>query len=430
MNLVFRKGMVFQLLVAVAMLVSACGSNNVNSTPESNAEGSNTVDNNTEVQEISFIHWRGEDVDVFNEIIKRFEDENPNIKVKQDTFPSTEYQGTAQQKLLDGTTGDVFAVFPGGQYTAILEAGLFEDLTNESFVDNFQPNLIAAGQTDGKQYGLPYQLVYNQPLYNKGMFEQYGIEYPTDWESFLEACETLKQNGLIPISFAGADVSIGQFMNSMMMNEMPEEDIWERVMSGEAKITDEWWINTLNKFKELNDKGYFQADSLGTKQEAAKILFVTEKAAMLATGSYHASSTLEQNPNIKLGLLAPITTTEDEMVWEGIHTTTFMLSVNSKSSKKDAAKKFIAFLSKPEIAEYYANETGQLSTVKDVAYTSESLKVATEWLSKNTRFQPRYLITDLKVQNAVTASVSAVLSGKTPEEAARDSQKIIDETIN
>lgn len=394
----------------------------------SNDENASGTDDSDETV-ISFIHWRGEDAEVFDELIDKFESENPNIKVEMTIYPSEQYLSTAQTLLRDGGTGDVFAAFPGSQFQIINRAGLFTDLTNEPFVSNFTDNLIKAGQLDGKQLALPLQLVYNQPVYNVGLFEELGLTPPNDWEGFLALCETLKENGYIPIAFPGSDIGPGQFMNSMMMNNAPDEDIIAKVESGEAKFTDEWWVKTLSQFKELNDNGYFQADSLGTNHDGAIALFAQEKAAMLASGSYAMASVKEQNPDMKMNLLAPITVSADEAVFEGIHTTTFMLGVNAKSDKQEEAKKFIEFLSTPENATVYANKTGQHLTVKGVEYTSEELKNTAVWMEKNTRFQPRYLFENADIMNAATGSIQAVIGGVDPQKAAEDAQKIADENM-
>src|SRR5690606_24485723 len=99
-----------------------------------------------ETTQISFIHWRGEDQAVFEEIIAQFEEENANIKVEMNVYPSDQYQSTAQTLIRDGSTGDVFASQPGTQFEAIKNAGLFEDLSNEGFVSNFDENAIEVGQ--------------------------------------------------------------------------------------------------------------------------------------------------------------------------------------------------------------------------------------------------------------------------------------------
>lgn len=408
-------------LLILSIVLSACGSGA--------AEGGNGSSDSSGKVTISFIHWRGEDSEALNQTIAAFEQENPNIKVEMQTLPSDQYQSTVQSKLGDGSVGDVFTSFPGAQFEAFAKAGLFTDLTGSSFLSSYNPKLIEAGQKDGKQYAIPYQLVYNMPIYNVKLFEKYGLTPPKDWDGFLKAAQTLKDNGIIPIAFAGADIGPGQFMNTMVMNNAPSDDIFTKVEAGEAKLTDEFWVKTLTQIKELNDKGYFQPNALGTKDAAAGALFIQEKAAMLASGSYQLAQNKQQNPNLEQGLLAPITVSADQAKYEGVHTTTFMLAVNSKSKHPEEAKKFIEFLSKPDVAAEYANATGQNVTVDNVKYDSPELQVAGGWSGKKTVFQPRFTILNGDNQKAVTNSIQAVLSGTSPEEAAQQAQAIIDQNI-
>ncbi|ANE47713.1 ABC transporter substrate-binding protein [Paenibacillus swuensis] len=428
------------IALILIVFLAACGSdtngsasNNTNSTvkettPEAN-EPSKDSGKEAEPVKLSFIHWRGEDKAVLDGIISKFQTENPGITIETQVFTSEQYQSTAQAKLLDESVGDVFASFPGAQFEAIVKAGIFTDLSGAPFLNNFTPNLIQSGQKDGKQYAVPYQLVYNMPIYNVKLFEKHGIEIPKDWDGFLAAAEKLKQAGITPIAFPGADIGPGQFMNTMVMNNAPDEQIFTKLVNGEAKLTEDWWIKTLSQFKELNDKGYFQKDALGTKDQGAGALFAQEKAAILATGSYQLAQNKKNNPNLVQGLLAPITVTADKAVFEGIHTTTFMLGVNSKSKHPEEAKKFLEFLSRTEIAAEYANGTVQGVTVKDVEYTSEELKIVSSWTSRKTRFQPRFTITNTEIQKAVTSSIQAVLGGKSPEDAAKEAQAIVDQQI-
>ncbi len=425
------------MLLAVTTILAGCGAGNTadNAGPSAPPAGTAAAAAPATTKaagspvKLSFIHWRGEDVKTLDAIFKAFQQENPNITVEMQTFPSTDYQSNAQAKLVDGSVGDVFTSFPGAQFEAIAKAGLFADLSKEAFVGNFTPTLIEAGKKNGAQLAVPYQLVYNIPIYNVELFEKYGITPPADWEGFLAAAEKLKNAGITPIAFAGAGVGPGQFMNPMVMNNAPDPEIFTKLEAGTAKLTEEWWVKTLSQFKELNDKGYFQKDSAGTKDEGANALFIQGKAAILASGSYQMASNKQQNPALKQKLLAPITVSKDKAVFEGIHTTTFMLAVNSKSKHPEEAKKFIEYLSRKEVAGKYANETGQNVTVKDVAYTSEELKTIAEWASKKTRFQPRFTITNGEIQKAVLASIQAVLTGKSPEAAAAEAQAIVDQQL-
>ncbi|TWT24871.1 ABC transporter substrate-binding protein [Planomicrobium sp. CPCC 101110] len=405
-------------LLAVLLILSGCAGE---STSNSSSEGGSKT-------QINFMHWRGEDKAVLDEIIAEFEKENPDIAVEMTIYPSDQYMATAQRMLQEGSTGDVFASFPGAQFESLQSAGVFEDLSGEAFVSNFDENLISVGQLDGKQLALPYQLVFNMPIYNKAMFEELGLEVPKSWSEFQALCDTLLENGITPIAFPGADIGPNQFMNSMMMNNAPDEDIFAKLQSGEEKLTNEWWVKTLEDFQLLEEKGYIQENALGTNQDSAMQMVANEEAAMLATGSYHMASLIGLNPELELDLLAPITVEESEAVYEGINTATFMLAVNSNSEKKEQAKKFVEFLSQPEIASKYANETGQHLTVNDVNYESEVLKNTAYWIDeRKTRFQPRFLITNAQVEDAVLSSIEDVLGGADPMDAAAAAQKIVDE---
>ncbi|WP_407406500.1 ABC transporter substrate-binding protein [Peribacillus sp.] len=411
-----RKFSVLFICMMMAVLVIGCSSKS------STDDGEKTT--------ISFIHWRGEDNKAFKEQISKFEKENPDIKVNMTVYPSEEYQSTAQTILKDGSTGDVFTAFPGSQFEILKKADLFTDLSGEEFVGKFNESLIEAGQDDGKQLALPLQLVFNQPVYNVGLFEKLGLEPAKDWDGFLALCEKLKKAGYLPIAFPGADIGPGQLINSMVMNNAPDEEVFTKLVNGENELTEEWWVKTLSQFKELVDKGYISKDSLSVKHDGAIALVAQEKAAMLGTGSFAMANIQALNPDIKLKMLAPITVSEGEAKYEGVHTTTFMLAVNSKSKKQEAAKKFIDFLTEPENASAYANETGQLLTLNDVEYESDILKDSTEWMDKNTRFQPRYTITNANVEKAVLSSIQAVIGGTEPDKAASDAQKIVKQNID
>jgi raffinose/stachyose/melibiose transport system substrate-binding protein len=378
---------------------------------------------------ITFLHWRGEDQQVFDQLADGFKEET-GVTVEQSVLPSDTYTAQSQNTILSGKGADVFGSMPGAQFRQLSEAGMYADISGEDFAGRFDEEFIAAGATeDGEQLAYPLQLVFNIPVYNVGLFEKAGIgEPPTDWEGFLSACDALKEQDVAPIAFAG-NVSANQFVNPMLMNNQPDEEIFQKVEAGEAKVTEEWYVKTLEQIKELQDRGCFQENPLGSTQEGVSALFAQEKAAMLALGSYQMATVEQQNPEIQQGLLAPITVSEDEKVFDGIYTSTFMLGVNAKSENKEAANAWIEFITRPENAAEYANNTGQLLTLKEVEYTSEILKIQEPWQDKKVRFQPRYTITQEPINQALITSVEDVLGGTPPQEAAEKFQGEVDRAI-
>ena len=378
---------------------------------------------------ITFLHWRGEDQRVFGELADGFEEET-GIRVEQSVLPSDAYTAQSQQRILSGGGADVFTTQPGSQFRQLSDAGAYVDLTDAEFTGRFDERFIESGRTqDGRQLALPYQLVFNIPVYNVRLLEGAGFsEPPADWEGFLSLCDALKEQNVAPIAFAG-NVSASQFINPMLMNNQPSDDIWQQVEAGEAQVTEDWYVETLSQIAELRDRGCFQDDPLGSTAEGTSALFAQEEAGMIALGSYQMATVAEQNPDVEQNLLAPITVPADEARYDGIYSSTFMLGVNAKGQNQEAARQWIEFLTRPENASTYANGTGQLLTLNDIDYTTEILQTQQPWQEKRLLFQPRYELTIEEIDQGMRTSVEDILSGSSPEEAAQRFQSTIDRAI-
>ncbi|HET7474544.1 MAG TPA: extracellular solute-binding protein [Dermatophilaceae bacterium] len=377
---------------------------------------------------ISFAHWRAEDKAVFDTIIKAFAEANPGASVRQDISPSNDYQSTALQKLKGGSIGDAFTAFRGAQFVAMTKAGLFEDLSAQTFADNYLPKMARGGKdAAGRQLGLPYQLVFNMPIYNVALFERVGIsERPTDWDGFLSLCDKLKSAGVVPLAWPGGEpANAGQLFNSMIMNNQPSDTSCADIEAGKAKLTDDWFLATLKQYAQLRE--FVEPNATGTASEPLQQLFATGKAGMLATGSFHLAAVRKLGASFPMDLIAPITVAAGKAKYEGIHNATFILGVNSASRKQDTALKFLDYLSQPDVASAYANGTGQHLTVEGVKYTNRDLKATQPWLTRNTMLAPRFQFLDLDLRAAVENSATEVMGGKDPAAAAESAQRIVDQ---
>lgn len=377
--------------------------------------------------DVSFAHWRGEDKEVFAEVIAEFTKQNPDAAVQQNISPSEDYQSSALQRIRDGAVGDVFTAFRGAQFVDMAKADVFADLSDLPILDSYLADFLSPGQDQGNQLGLPYQLVFNMPVYNVDLFDEHGIsEPPKDWESFLEMCDTLKGAGVIPLAYPGANLgNTTHLLNSMVMNNAPSADMFTKIQSGEFKCTDDWFLTTLRQYEEL--RPYVQPNATGTDVEPAEQMFASQEAAILATGSFHMVAVRELGAEFAVNLLSPITVPAAEMQYEGVHNATFILGVNASSDNQPAATAFVRHLSDPEVASTYANNTVQHVTVKDVEYTNRDLKAFAPWLEKQTILNPIYQFTDLDISDAVSGAAVQVIGGKSPDQAAEEAQQIVDE---
>ena len=214
--------------------------------------------------EVSFAHWRAEDQEAFEDLITTFTSEHADVSITQDITPSNDYQSQALNRLQSSAVGDIFPTFRGAQFTQFVDAGVYTDLSDQDFVGNYEAGLIEAGQSDGTQWGLPYQVVLPMPIGNLDILSDVGYEEtPTTWDGFLDMCDKVMSAGITPLAWpGGAPGDAGQLYNSMIMNLQPEEDASAQLEAGTLKCTDDWFLEMLAKYAEL--RPFFQSNATGT----------------------------------------------------------------------------------------------------------------------------------------------------------------------
>ncbi|MGO1284954.1 MAG: ABC transporter substrate-binding protein, partial [Brachybacterium sp.] len=90
---------------------------------------------------------------------------------------------------------------------------------------------------------------------------------------------------------------------------------------------------------------------------------------------------------------------------------------------------WIEFLSDPVNAAVYGDGTSQHVTVQGVEYENPDLQALSPWISKNTLLAPRFQFIDLDIRSAIENSLIAVATGSTPEQAAEEAQKLVEEQL-
>lgn len=379
--------------------------------------------------ELSFAHWRAEDQEPFDELIATFTEEFADVSITQDITPSNDYQSQALNRLQSGAVGDVFPTFRGAQFTQFVEAGVYTDLTDQDFVDNYDPALIGPGQSGGAQMGLPYQVVFNMPIGNLDILSDVGYETPPEnWDGFLDMCDKVKSTGITPLAWPGGEIgNAGHLYNSMIMNLQPEDDASAQLEAGTMKCTDDWFLEMLQKYAEL--RPYFQTNALGSSVEPLQQMFAGGEAAMLATGSFHITAVRSLGGEFPVGMYPPITSDSDP-TYGGTYNTTFILGVNAASDVQPAATEFLRFLSDPVNAQVYADATVQHVSVSGVEYSNPDLMELSPWLERDDlMLAARFQFDDLDIRNAVEGACIEVVGGADPEAAAENAQGIIDERL-
>lgn len=148
--------------------------------------------------EITFTVWDYETTDYWKVLVEAFEKENPDIKVKVTDIGSTDYDTKIPVLLSSGDTSDVITIKSMPIYASLVDKNQLmplDDMIAESNLD-MTPYLGSDEgiKVDGKLYGLPFRNDYYVLYYNKTIFDNAGIDYPTGdmtWDEYRELAKQL-----------------------------------------------------------------------------------------------------------------------------------------------------------------------------------------------------------------------------------------------
>ena len=384
---------------------------------------------------------RPEDKEILQAIIDKFQLANPGTKITQVVSDSPSYTTNAFTKIKNDPKAALFVTSRGGQFNDFYTAGLLADISKERFVqNNVIQSFLAPATVDGKIYGIPYQSLYNNPLYNTEMFAKNGWKVPTTWSQTLAFCKTAKAAGVIPFAWPAATRgNAGQILNAFLMNSSVSSDAdlathIANIESGKEDLQTTWFKDIANKYKAMYDAGCFPANVSGYNDNVAPVDFALGKAAIYPTGSFAMAAVLKANPSMtgKIGMFGLITT-DGKPRYEGVNNPTFILSANAKATSRDQqiARAFMSYLAQSSVAQQYALASGQQVTIVNVDYATNSdmLNIAAI-ATKKLVLAPRFLFNNVNnVRNPVEDALIAIGSGGDVNKILADTSATIKQNI-
>jgi multiple sugar transport system substrate-binding protein len=192
------------LAATLALVAGACGSDSDDSSAddstgtETTSGGGETTDatDSDEQVTISYFTFSAapdhlEDLDA---IIAAFEAENPNITIETQTASFDDYFTSLQTQIAGGTAPDTFEL-NYENFVTYARSGALLDLASAGIdTSRYYPLALEGFQEAGTQYGLPATFSNVVLIYNKTLFDEAGLDYPTSdwtWDDELAAAEAL-----------------------------------------------------------------------------------------------------------------------------------------------------------------------------------------------------------------------------------------------
>ncbi|MGL4633968.1 MAG: ABC transporter substrate-binding protein, partial [Cetobacterium sp.] len=150
-----------------------------------------------ETKVLTFSTWEGTGEQFFtdiNDINTEYKKINPNVTIKIEKIPNTEYDTTMKIRNTAKQLPDIFAIRNKHMYSYRDAVHDLSDL-NASKINTFaEPYKI-----DGKVVGLPMYGFNEYVYYRKSVFNKLGLEVPQTWNEFLGVVETINNSSdLIP----------------------------------------------------------------------------------------------------------------------------------------------------------------------------------------------------------------------------------------
>ena len=188
-----KKTRLFSLIamaLAVLMVFTACGSAATTQTIATESKSAGSVEtaavnedaSSAEPVTITYCNFNssGGNEETLAKMVAAFEEEHPNIKVEVETIGYDDYFTQMQTRVAGGTAPDCYELNIEN-FAAYANKGILAEITGVD-VSGLNETALGAFNVDGKQYGLPESFSNVVLIYNKDLFDQAGVAYPTnDW---------------------------------------------------------------------------------------------------------------------------------------------------------------------------------------------------------------------------------------------------------
>lgn len=368
-------------MALIASSLVACGGNSGEKTEEAKNE---TKETKEDVLTIEFFQQKTEEAAQigYNNIIEKFNEANPDIKIEMNTVPDAPTVLTS--RVASGDIPTIFTDFPTQvQFKQKVANGYVQDLSDQEFLKNVEQSALDMTiQEDGKYYALPFSRNYMGVWYNIDMFEENNLEIPKTWDDFIKVCEALKAKGITPLGLHGKDPGrVGHTFQCCTVAWDPEGvETIEKTVAGEAKMEgDEGFTAVAEKMLTLFD--YSNDDALAMSDMQCYENFANGKYAMCITGSYARGTILIANPNLNLGIFPlPNDTYETTNTLSGIDAAV-CISAKASDEEKEAGYRFLEFLAQPENAQLFCDAEGAPACIKGVKHKDEGVQPMLELIS-------------------------------------------------
>lgn len=316
-------------------------------------------------------------VQAMTELIKQFEAANPDITVKQVTFPYADYQTRLIAAKAAGRGPEVMQLFYGwldtfiaGKLVQPLPKAVFKDAEIER---DFFP-IVSAMKRGGQYYGLPTAVRCMALFYNKDLFQKAGLDPDKPPQTLDELVAAAK--AIVKRDAAGNFQQVGMALDIARQDHNWWREILVRQYGGESYSADgakvaydtEAGSRSLAFYTGLQKVHHVGQEGFMDEGQAA---FRSGLAGMVVDGTFRIAS-YKTIQGFKWGV-AELPTQDGRKANFGSYFAN-AIGASATGEKLAAAEKFLTFISSEKAMNVWLEKVGELPARRAVALTEANIK--------------------------------------------------------
>ncbi len=310
---------------------------------------------------IKFSSWGSQsEVTILKNIIKEYENENPDIKIEFIHVPQNYFQ-KIHLLFASGLEPDV--IFVNNRYIQMyIKAGLLENLTPYIIKDqtNYYNEALDCFSYEGKIYAIPRDISNLVIYYNKDIFKKEKISVPKKIKNInelKELAEKLTNSYHYGINTEDTDLYWLYFLSAQGTGALSDD-------KKNIIINSEKSINALNLYSDFSNKYNISPTKAQIGSMTTAQMFVNKKLAMYVSGRWMVPK-FREAVNFDWDIMEFPSSNENRLYIDASG-----WAVSKKSKNKQAAIDFVKYLSSQSSIEKLTSTGLIIPARKDIAQSN------------------------------------------------------------
>lgn len=323
-------------------------------------------------------------IDLMEGLAQEFNETNEyNVEIQIEWYENEQYKTKLPTLMTQNEAADIFFAWTSGWIQPYVENGKVYSLSeamekDPEWKERFYSGMLDGTTFDDQVYALPSTQSLYVVYYNKEIFNNLGLTEPKTWDEFMNVCNTLKENDIIPISIGGQESWVDGFHMNLLANGLSGKALTDDMVAGTANWEDERFVEAGQLMQELVNSNIYNDGFLGLDYNGSREIFLSGKAAMYPMGTWDTSAVMESfgGDISKVGaFIFPAAKAENQNVT--LSQTDKIYAVSERCENKEAACAFLKRLTDPDVQGRLVSEIGAIP-VSDAEYDEAAVDALTK----------------------------------------------------